>query len=845
MEIVNINDDELWNPEPAIRPEDEAMLRRLHDMLRSTADDLKLISGELMKSREPKVHVKALPTPLDQEFNEKLHIEEIVNAKFHGHTIIEQTPLDKYQKILNNKNIAVPNNKPVKATNQLNPITKCKTSKNNLSISKTKFVEIDENPKCNFKNATINNVKSKPTSISYNEFTHTYIEPRTTQSNHKPLHIQEMPSINIRSELKEQKVLQLDIIPEQNDQAEIVDKQSNVAVIAIEHEPAPRTAKTTTTYPHVHTVPSTTKPVVRKISKMLTCESSESSNNISSDAQDKINRNAIKSATGRSAYRSTSKPVRLGVKANRSYTHKADSDKHQHRDLDEWKKKLNVIYGRPTSRDHKTSKSKDSSTKIKPEIVRKDRPQKSLNNIEYIPYKKLTLGGIRVSDIEKEISDLPDKNIPLSPILDKIIASQDNSCQNSPKNEQANKNILTTSDENLLEEVLDIERNITTTLSRNLEENKSPSRTSNIQSDNDQSDKASYVDDFEVEQTDIDNSSSDKNTSKNNRDDNLNENVDNASNVENKTFTKSTNLSFKSSVDVFEYVHSIDTQDHATQSNTTHKISLKATQTSPRNLQPIHNDLWPSENSKNEVEKTLNEDFIKKLILEECTEILEKNLVKSSQSKHTDNSMKNFAASQKNTQTSPAHVRSVMTSPTRSKSRMTSPFAQARTVDHQTSPVVFVEKQSMHIELDKADDLAVSINLSSPRFSLRLPQTSRDVLTNLDVPPTSLPDRHFSRPLPKSVAKVSSSSSAEDNYSSTDISRLGEINRQYKRRLKRIKVPSVSESSGSSVVSRYSDNSSLILPLKSEGEVSLGQIDRRKNKFSKSDGEVSIGQSRV
>ncbi|CAK1582451.1 unnamed protein product [Parnassius mnemosyne] len=857
IEMVNIIDDEIWNPEPAIRPEDEVMLRKLHEMLQSTADDLKLISGELMKCREPRIQFKTSPTPLDEEFNEKVYIEEIVNAKFHGYKIFDKSPCKKAQNDMNNKNSNSVSSRPAKkalnAAVQVNQISASKkpATKKNLAISRTKIVEIDEQPQYfNAKGVKPFNPRISTNNgpfVAYNEFTYKYEEQKIKQSNPKSLQIQEMPSINIRSELKEQKVLQLDILPEEQKNIESLTMHSNVGVIAVQHESSSIEKAPVTHYPQVHYAkPVSSKSKVRKVSKMLTCESSESTNHVSSDTQDRTtNQNLIKSNI-RSSLKSSTRGHNKN--SNESKFNKNEKGKLQHRNIDEWKRQLDTIYGHPsTSRKNKMrskSSSKESPTKPNTSPSQKNiKTQNLLNNAEYIPYAKLTLGGVRVSDIEREISDIPDKNnISLNPILDKILASRENSFHEDnpkPNEEEVNKNILTTSDENLLEEVLDIEKNIAETLSKNhkVKQKKSPESSLNILTNNSGSDKESYDDDFEDEKSENTQSEGAENVQ-----DNISDKTN--PNIHNATYTKSSNLSFKNSVDIFEFIHSIDTQDNATQSNTTHKISLKATQTSPRtNIQPIRNDLWPSVHPRDEVDQLLKEDFIRKLIVDECANILQKNVAQPSTSKderENDKAKKNFTASQKNTQTSPAHVRSVMTSPTKTKTRTTSPFALSLTVDHQTSPIACISNEELHIELGKVDDLAVSINLSSPRFSLRLPQSSREVISNLDGTSSKRNHKLNKSETKTFFGKFTSSSSTDADYSSSDISSLGEIKNKFKRKLRKTKIPTISESSESSIASKYSsDISSVILPLKSEGEISLGQTDKVK---SRSDGEVSLGQ---
>lgn len=835
MEMVNITDDEIWIPTPAISPEDEAMLDRLGAMLRAAAHDLALVSGQLAPRDPRPTRPTVLPTPLDQEFNEKIHIEEIVNAKFHRYNIDDKPLPRKSQNEAGiRKNLCIkPQPKTVNASVQVNRLPKpTKTCKKNLSISRTKIVQIEEDFSDKVKDVKLNNAKcSARPFVAYNDYSYIYEEPKVKNCNQKPLHVQEMPSINIRSELREQKVLQLDIIPEQNVSVENLKTPSNVAVIAWQHESVPKVEKRITNYPEVvHAAPHPTKPAVRKVSKMLPCDSSDSTNNVSSDAQDRH-------------IQKVNKPVRIpsrGISANFDIKSKNNAKikvpTKSHRNIDEWKKKINSIYGLPsTSRNRKISPNHKLKKSPKKSNANRDQQniKSQLNNAEYIPYTKLTIGGIRVSDIEKELSDIPDKNVPLSPILDQIITSRENSFHNNPIKE-GKTHVLNTSDENLLEEVLDIERNVTKTLRKNVKDKVSSK--SNISNESDRSDKHTYADDFEEEKTEHDNSLSDDDLK--NAAGDPQENVDQVqAHAHNATYTKSSNLSLKNSVDIFEFVHSIDVQDNATQSIPVYKISLKATQTSPRNIQPIHNDLWPTENTREETDKKLNEELIKKLIMDECSDILKKNFTQPSTSKDKEGK-KNFSASQKNTQTSPAHVRSVMTSPTKTKTRTTSPLALALTVDRQTSPAVAHE--DLRLELNEINELAMSINLSSPRFSLRLPRSSRDVLSNLD--PT--PSKMESKPTTVKFINKCSSSSADGDYSSSDISSFGEIDRKFKKKIRKSKIPTISESSGSSLLSKYSsDISSVILPLRSEGEVSLGRGDVRKSRFSRSEGEVSVRQT--
>lgn len=905
FEMVNIIDDETWSPEPALRPEDEIVLRKLREMLQSTADDLKLLSGELSKTHQPGVRVKTQPTPLDEDFNEKVHIEEIVNAKFHGYKIIdkETTPLvQKAKDVIDGlKNYA---NNPAKTNNshrtQLNstPVVKKPFIHKKLVRSGTKVVEIGENIEDSTKTIKLNNgkvINAKP-AVAYNEFSYKY-EPKIKETPRSKLQIQDMPKINIRSELKYQKVLHLDIVPNTDNIQQNSKDKSNVAVMSIAHETStpnkyPKTIQQTEKYeqrqfPKAPTIATTTIQPARKVFKMSTYESSGSTNNISSDTQHMIKTQRQIKSVIRSSPKSSARD-RNRKKSNISKQH---SEKRTHLNLDEWKRKLNAVYGQPSTSKRSKTPNKTNVKKVSPKIsnLPSNKPRaKVMNNTEYIPYSKLTLGGARVSDIEREISDIPNKNdIPLSPIIDKILSSRENSFQNdSPKKFKNDKTprILNTSDENLLQEVIDIEKIVGKTITKNvmkkvnkIEEEGHNSPFISEESDN----KDSYADDFEDDKSDTTNgskakvsksgseykrkpskTSSDENNSNNTESDDSGSKHGGAerldantthSRTHNRTYTKVSNLAFKNSVDVFEYVHSVDTQDTATQSQTSHKISLKETQTSPRNdkpnIQPIHNDLWPSIDPKGDVEKLfkLEKDFIKKMILDEYGDLLEKNLTKPSTSKDSqDDRERNVSASQKNTQTSPAHLKCVMTSPIHTKTRTTSPFLSV-TVDRHTSPMVVVTNElELKVEIDNEED-GISINLSSPRFNLRLPQTSREVLSNLEncCQTPSKVDVGDDKSKSKTFRKiVSSSSSMDGDRSSSELSSLGEV--RLRRRLgNKQRISSESESSSSSVVSKCSSELSAgILPLKSEGEISLSLKSRNNlHKASKSEGEASVGRS--
>lgn len=889
--MVNIIEDEVWNPEPALRPEDEIILRKLHDMLQSTADDLKLLSGELSKFHEPGVQVKTLPTPLDEEFNEKVHIEEVVNAKFHGYTIVDKLSPVTLKK---NDSIGVKSvnkqrtNSSVQMNSQL--LVKNPVISRNLAISRTKVLQIDEKIDEGTK-SKLNNGKVIDTmpAVGYNEFTFKYVEPKVAKSPQKNLNVQQMPSINIRGELKEQKVVQLDIIPNLKEIGKSIASKSNVAVIAVEHETTTMSKQLHKTVPpsiiydqkHIKPVSSEKLPV-RKTLKMSTCDSSGSNNNISSDTQHKLHTQRQINSVLKTSPKTSSR-----IDRNKKSSINKELEKRNRLNLDEWKKKLNTVYGQPTS---SSSRNKKNSTKL---TIRKDSPKKSnkpkdkvtkpvpkpMNNVEYIPYSQLTLGGVRVSDIEREISDIPNnRDIPLSPILDKILSSRENSFQNDTprKNKRDDsQKFLNTSDEKLLEEVLDIEKTVKKTVSKILKKKKNGSsdKIQNLSSESNEAiENQSYADDFEDEKSDLTELTENKNKSSSesagkassseksdNNDADDNDDGDDSNNpnpdlIQNTTFTKISNLSFKNSVDVFEFVHEVDTQDTATQSNTTDKIMPKETQTSPRssdrqNIQPIHNDLWPSIDPKGEVEKMfrLEKDFIKKLILDEYGDLIEKNLNKPSTSKQNSQNQ-NVSAFQKNTQTSPAHVKCVMTSPTRTKTRTTSPFISL-TVDNQTSPMIVVtNEEELNLEVDN-DDLGISINLSSPRFSLRLPQTSKEFFSNLEDcsrTPSKRDDKD-NRSKSKTIRKpVSSSSSVDADNSSSEISSLGEVKLKLKKKLRKIRLQTkMSESSSTSTVSKYSSDSQScgVIPLRSEGEISLGQTNKKViNKTSRSEGETSLVQ---
>lgn len=892
IEMVNIIDDDVWHSEPALRPEDEIILRKLHDMLQSTADDLKLLSGELSKFHEPRVQLKTQPMPLDEEFNEKVHIEELVNAKFHGYKIVDKPVRPPtFQTSDESKPIALNLAKSAPSSlTQPNFDSRVKEPKKkpiiyrNLSLTRPKLIAIDEKVEDSTKNKKqhINKARSKP-SIVYNEFIYTHIEPETTISTPQiKFTIQDMPRINIRRELREQKVLQLDIIPDSKEVKEISSNRSNVAVVSMAHNTVSKPKfKTLTSESNVainRPQPTcATKQPARKITKMSTCDSSGSTNNISSDTLHNLRtqkriKSVIRSSPKNSARTDRKKTKKTIVNKKETYLN-----------ADEWTNKLNAVYGQPsTSKNSRTAyKSKVKNEPPKKTHISPRAPvmqMKLLNNSEYIPYSQLTLGGVRVSDIEREISNIPNTNdVTLSPLLDKILSSQENSPR---KCQQKNKKIIfTTSDENLLEEVLDIQRTVSKTIAKTVDVVKTQETSPDASKEYKESDaKYSYADDFEEdnsENTESQDSKSPSNKSKSETksnktsndtsdsdvdDEDVNANKrttsNSKSNIHNKTYTKASNLSFKNSVDVFEFVHLVATQEIATQSHTTQKISLKETQTSPRNdkqtMQSIHNDLWPSVDPNGEVEKIfkLEKEFIKKLILDEYGDILEKNITKPSTSKDVgeENKERNVGASQKNTQTSPAHVKSVMTSPTRTKTRTTSPFLSV-TVDHQTSPMIIVtNEQELTVELDN-DEEGISVNLSSPRFNLRLPQTSREILSNLEESSVPAKDEQKDKSVKsKTFMKCNSvsSSSSVDGYNSSEISSLGEVKLKLKRKQKK-RVATISESGSTSTISKDSSdlNSTRILPLRSEGEMSIGQVGRKAiNKPTKSEGEISLGRSK-
>ncbi|XP_039756904.1 uncharacterized protein LOC120631404 isoform X2 [Pararge aegeria] len=890
IDMVNIIGDDIWNAEPALRPEDEILLRKLHDMLQTTADDLKLLSGELSKYHESGVQVKTLPMPLDEEFNEKVHIEEVVNARFYGNKIVgrtQSTPITsgKVSVASTSKfiNDIINRNNEVKTNIQPNKLTMLRKQplKKKLQMSGTNIMNIKENlgdEQLTDKQTKINIAQeskciAKP-AVAYNEVCHEYIKSNMKRTPQKSLQIQEMPSIDIRSELRLQNVLHIDISPESIETSTQQPVQQNALVIEMQHEP-PLENKQTNLIKFDNSqyisIASNNRPATRKVSTMTACASSESNNN-SSDSQQRLQTELHNISIARRLSKLDQKVVRNTKKSN---TIKKGPSR-PHANLEEWKKKLNTVYSRPLNtqssdgKRRKASKNAINNPSATVKVKENKNPNQSkpgLNNAEYIPYSKFTLGGVNVSDIEREISNIPNKSkVVLSPILDKILSSRENSFHNdSPKKEfqiESSK-IFTTSDENLLQEVLDIETKVSHTLKKS--KNTSTASNESIQNKANGSPRDdSYVDDFEDEKSDASehtkptksetsktsHSLSDYSGIEENNKPNVTTEEKNRINDSNMTFTKAPNLSLKNKVDVFEFVHSVDTQETGTQSNTSNKITPKETQTSPRderNVQPIHNDLWPSTDPRGEVEKMfkLEKEFIKKLIIDEYGDLLEKSLNKPSTSGKIDNenSERNMAASQKITQTSPARAKSVMTSPTRTKTRTTSPFALSMNVYQQTSPIApITNEEELKVELEN-DDLGISANLSSPRFSLRLPETSRDVFSKLEIKVQNNKQTAKYDILRRHV--FSSSSSVDGDYSSSDISSLGEINEKFKR-LKKSRILSISEISSTSSQSKYnSDPSGAILPLRSEGEASVRQINRKKtNKSSRSDGEVSLGQPR-
>ncbi|CAG4992518.1 unnamed protein product [Colias eurytheme] len=842
LDMVKIIDDDLWKPEPSLRPEDEIMLRKLHGMLQSTADDLKLLSGELSKYHEPGVQVKTLPMPLDEDFNEKIHIEEVVHAKFHGHRIISpsqsivtpRTNANAVQELIANK---IAENKPVSSSriSVTKPVVQKKPLKK-LRISKTKTIEIAEgisnSENNNIDKVRLNQTPSKDNAVTYKEIVHEYEEPKQRTIFTRPLNIQEMPCINIRSELKTQNVIHLDIVPDNTDFVNNSENKNNVAVIAVSHE-VPSTSDK-----KIHEIDvAIEQPPQRKVSKMKSYESSESSNTNKKRISTKQNI-AYKPLDRRKVHNDYDVPKK-DVKRTRT-------------NLNEWKRKLNAVYGQTVKPKNTKVITKNQTSKVP---VLQPKEKKVLNNTEYIPYTKLTLGGVNVKEIERELTHVSNKSdVPLSPILDKILSRQNSfSNDKSQKGKEEEQKILSTSDENLMQEVLDLEEKVSSTLSKkfNKDNTDTPPLTFNKLSNDD--DDNTYADDFEVDNSEppseksqsvgVRSESPEISVNLNVRNEALNIN-DQQNTEHNKTYVKISNLSLKNKIDTFEFIHTVDTQDTATQSNAINKISLKGTQTSPRienDIQTIRNDL--SIDPRHEVENMfkLEKEFIKKLIIDEYSDLLEKNLNKPSTSNDSKlySDEKNISSLPKNTQTSPARVKNVMTSPTRTKTRTTSPFTLSVTLNKQTSPMTTESHrkdsdQGINVQESKVsleEEHNITINLSSPRFSLRLPQSSGN-LSNSD---RNIHSKRYIKPKP--VRIISSSSSVED-YTSSDIS-FGEINREFKRRLRRHKIPSISEPSSSSL-SKYSEHSSAVVPLKSEGEISACQT--KSNKYSKSEGEVSLGQ---
>lgn len=812
MKIVNILEEEDWVREPALRPEDEMMLRKLQDMLQSTAADLKALSDELTNNREQtKLNILV---PLDEEFNNKIHIEEIVNAKFHGRKALQKpnnisTAKDKFSTLI--KDVIAENfvqrPKVISTAVQVDTVP----NKNSESIlKKTSSANLtnmkSQNP-IKDKEMIVPPASSKPCqAIIYNEVTHDYTD-QSTQSPRKMLNIQVMPSINIRSALTEQKVAQLDIQPEIDlEKQHLVNKNSVVIEVS---QSARVVAKSD------HLIPDNKKPFVnRKTYKMSPCDSSDTS--VSIKRQREVN-------IGKSM---STKTVTQFFKKKSARKDIASHPSHPRPNIEEWRKKLSAVYSTnnnpsniPTKQNISlTSKSKQTA-QIKPKIP--------FHNIDYIPYSKLTLGGASVAEVEQRLSSRSRKNsnATLNATRPENVKSEGNVYVQTTKGELK---ILTTSDENLLQAVLDVEKKISKTISKNDKLQPTESNYMDSEEENEVKnghDNVSYEDDFEDEDKSNPTSDAISNQTGASGDGRKVINIDpGPSYIPPKTL----NLSLKDTIDVFEYVHSIDTQDNTTQSNHLSKVAIKEAQTSPQSSSalPIHNNLWPTIDSKGEVEKLFNleKDFIKKMILEEYGDLLEKNVSKPSTSKLLndvdENRTRNLAAAQKNTQTSPARVKSSMTSPTRTKSRTTSPFPRPDLVNRDTSPFDIT-----------SDDPGISINLSSPRFSLRLPQTSREVLSNIEHYSSnnkSLKDKTFTK------EPTHHSSSADMEASSSDLSSLGEVKLKLRRKnVKKYRPSTLSESSSATSTSKCTEEILAgILPLRSEGELSLGILN--------SEGEVNL-----
>lgn len=912
----------------SLAEEDVAKLEVIKNIVRSAEIEINNIAASLTQNREQKTMHLPEPNYFDEDFDQKSYIQDLVSAKIHGMKVVEQdTAASKIQKIMILKQAletisdrrsdghetkrskssctsgGVSNKTAGKDANFESQNSPTKQNEMGLFYPKNEDRVVSEDSLKSSRNEMASSEKVSKAGGRYTRLSirnHKLVEiksdvveeiteaPVITNSR---LSITTMPSVNIRSELIEQKIPSLDIYPEDQNNIQ-PGKTSNVGLIRSEHSDQKTTGKRVQiNLPEEQfcgneeedDIPQTDFKILTG-QQILEDKNMESIlNKFASQGRHKTSENLqtrhqnvgsmlndsnqpflffdrSKSDNQCSSFPSTSYSKKVSKlkkyaipEIQKIYNPKSNVRKTV-------SKKSSII-----SSSYFTQLSKHSSVNKTPQtfdsklydvpILKGSKGNSYHSSTEYIPYSKLTVGGLNPDEINKYIHETDKKanaktqyNMNSGEALkgNQSVSGNDFNDTKSEANEDGNKsNHSDRSDHSESSK----ERSKSNKTSSEAESSSSEEKSPN-----------DYVDDFDDDSKSHDSQQKSKSDTK-------------SPNSKKDTHLPQGNrktpitLKLKKSIEVFDFFHAIETKDDSTQSGVGLFSNFKQTQTSPRETETKESvnefKLNVSENSSQKVDianltlrdmmqiqkslALLNINFFTNQLNENnpddtpaCSKNNEPKLNKESNVFFNVHSSEDLTVKElslpKNTQTSPLISCHAMTSPTEMVNRILSPIFRDVKIDAGTSPC------DINVSLNSEELTHNNVTLPKPQ-STNIQSSAQEALSNLETALKNKNDQslgnkdlkekfmiihHESSPNP--TLKDSTDAYTDVSHSeSSETHSLGEINLRILRKKSFIIRRQAKSDSNSNIHSPVTSSSSDV------------QVDRT-NYGRKSDGEVSIGQ---
>lgn len=908
----------------SLAEEDVAKLQVIKSIVKSAEIEINNISASLTQNREQKTIHLPEPNYFDEDFDQKSYIQNIVSAKIQGMKVVEQdTAASKIQKIMILKQA-------------LDTISDRRSDGHETKRSKTSYTSGDV---CNKAAGKDVNFKSQDSPTKRNEISHFYsknddrvesessfkssrnempssekickAEERYTRlsiRNHKLVEIKSdaveeiikvpvitncrlsitaMPSVNIRSELIEQKIPSLDIYPEDQNNIQ-PGKASNVGLIRSEHSDQKTTAKRVQINlpeEQISGIKGGDDILQTDKFKNLTGQQTLEDKNMesildkfASQGRHKTPDNShTRHQSVESVLNNSNQPFLFFDRSKSDNQYSSIPSTSYSKNVSKLKKyaipEIQKIYNPKSnirrtvakkssiiSSSYFTQLSKHSSVMKTPQtfdsklydvpVLKGSKGKSYHSSTEYIPYSKLTVGGLNADEMNKYIHE-PDKKASAKTTQLTISSGE----ASKRKQSVSGNNLNDTKSEANEDGNISDHSNRSDHSESSKEQSKSNNTLSEAESSSSQEKSPNdYVDDFD------DDSKSDTKSFNSKKDTHMPQ--------ENRK--KPVTLKLKKSIDVFDFVHAVETKDDSTQSGVGLFSNFKQTQTSPREIETKEcvNEfkLNIAENSSQKVDianltlrdmmqiqkslALLNINFFTNQLnginpddTPSCSKDNEPKLNKNNKDllkvHSSEDLIINKLSLPKDTQTSPLKSCHAMTSPTEMVSRILSPIFRDVKIDAGTSPC------DINVSLNSEELTHNDVTFSKPQ-STNIQSSAREALSNLETAlknkalqnNSSLGNKDLKEKLtikhcessPNRTLKDSTETYTDVSHSeSSETHSLGEINLRILRKKSFIIRRQAKSDSNSDINSPITSSSSDV------------QVDMT-NYGGKSDGELSTGQ---